>query len=297
MSTSKVKFPQFNKQGGGNRKKFNNKGMFYVFGAFALLIALVAVLTATFKTVDSGYVGIKTYFGAVQGDILPEGLHVINPFTTEVIMMSVRIQKVEAEASASSKDLQNVTSKVALNYYLSKDRANVIFQELGLDYNATIILPTIQESIKSGTARFTAEELITKRPDVKQFVFEDIKNRLGQNNIIVTDFSIIDFDFSQEFNNAIEQKQIAEQRALTAVNDLNRIETEAKQQKAKAEGEAEARLALARAEAEAQRLLSESVSDDIIELKAIEKWDGVLPVAIGEGSNGAFFDVMATKKK
>jgi len=259
------------------------------------LILFITLLTA-FHSVDSGRIGVMTNFGAVQDELLPEGLHVINPFTTKVVEIDVRVQKIEAMATASSKDLQNVSSQVALNFYLSKEKANIIFQELGLDYRQNIIEPAIQESIKSITAAYTAEELITKRPEVKRETFESIKQRLSDNNIIVTDFSIIDFNFSEEFNRAIEKKQIAEQSALTARNDLNRIRTEAEQAQAKAEGEAKAILARAKAQAQAQMLLRESLDDRVLQLEAIERWDGKLPVVQGEGS-GAIVDVLGLINK
>ncbi|UZR93909.1 prohibitin family protein [Chondrinema litorale] len=265
--------------------------------AISSAVLIVFLLFSTFYIVNPGNVGVITKFGAVQGDILSEGIHLINPVSTKIIPINVRVQKIEADATASSKDLQNVTSKVALNFFLSKEKANTIFQELGLDYRVTIIEPAIQESIKSATAAYTAEELITKRPDVKQDVFASIKDRLEKNNIIVTDFSIIDFNFTEEFNKAIEKKQIAEQLALTAKNDLNRIQTEAQQALAKAEGEANANLAIAKAQAESQRLLKESVNNDILELQAIEKWDGTLPMVIGEGNGNAFFDIVGAMNK
>ena len=258
-----------------------------------LAVILVPLSTVT---IDSGNAGVVTHFGAVQEGILPEGIHWIVPFRTGVVEMNVRIQKMEAEATASSKDLQNVRSKVALNYYLDKGKVNTIYQNLGLDYETNIIQPTIQESIKSATAQFTAEQLITARAEVKQTVFTDIQKRLAVNNIVVTDFSIVDFYFSDDFNKAIEAKQIAEQRALTAKNDLTRIQTEAKQAQAKAEGEAEAKLALARAEAEAQKLLAQSINDRVLRLRTIEKWNGVLPVSMGGGDN-SFLDILGAVKK
>ncbi|EAY25163.1 prohibitin family protein [Microscilla marina] len=262
-----------------------------------LVLFLIFSLFSVVKTVPSGYVGVVTHFGAVQKHILGEGIHTVMPFRTKVVKLNVRIQKMEANATASSKDLQTVTSKVALNFYLSKEKANVIYQDLGMDYQHTIIQPTVQESIKSATARYNAEQLITSRPKVKQDVFTYIKKRLAKSNIIVTDFSIVDFKFSPNFNDAIEKKQIAEQRALTAKNDLNRIKTEAEQAKAKAKGEADAQIEIAKAQARSQELLRESVSDQLIQLKAIEKWNGVMPVSMGEKGSGGFFDITAVGKR
>lgn len=245
----------------------------------------------SYHLIQLGTVGVITHFGAVQDEILPEGLHFITPVKTKVIPIDVRIQLVEDQASASSKDLQIVTSRVALNFYLSKTKANIIFQELGLKYEKTIIAPTIQESVKSTIAKFDAEEVITLRPKVKQMIFEDIKTRLEKSNIIVTEFSIVDFSFSSEFNKAIEEKQIAEQSTLRAINDLERIKTEAEQVKVKAEGDAMAKIEIAKAEAKSQELLRNTISEQIIQLRAVEKWNGVLPLFVGEG-NGIFLDVV-----
>ena len=260
-----------------------------------ILAFLFFLIIDSYHLIHPGTVGVVTHFGAVQEEILPEGLHFITPVKTKVIPIDVRIQLVEDKTSASSKDLQIVTSSVALNFYLSKTKANIIFQELGLAYKKTIIGPTIQESLKSTIAKFNAEEVITLRPKVKQMIFEDIKTRLEKNNIVVTDFSIVDFSFSTEFNKAIEEKQIAEQSALRAVNDLERIKTEAEQVEVKALGDAKAQIEIAKAEAQAQELLRKTISDQIIQLRAIEKWDGVLPLYVGE-SEGIFLDLVRGMK-
>ena len=274
------------------REIYDNRSNRSRSGLIALVILGVLAIglsSLVFEVVPPGTVGVQTYFGAVQEEVLPEGLHMIFP-GMQVIPIDVRIQKIEAEASASSKDLQIVTSRVALNFFLDKEQANLIFQSLGLNYQTTIIEPAIQESIKSTTAQFTAEELITRRPDVKESVFLNIRERLAERNIVVTDFSIIDFNFSSEFNRAIEEKQVAEQRALRAQNDLDRIRTEAEQTRARAEGEAQANLEIARAEAEAQQLLRETLSPEIIQLRTVEKWNGVLPTVMGGGDSSLFFE-------
>lgn len=253
--------------------------------AIGIIIGVLTLGSWSCVTVQPGTVGVVTHFGAVQDEILPEGFHWITPVKTKVIEIDVRVQKLEDMASASSKDLQVVTSTVALNYYLKKDRANIIFQELGPLYRTNIMEPAIQESVKSSTAQFTAEELVTRRPEVKGSIFESIERRLEKYSIVVTDFSIVNFQFSSEFNKATEDKQIAEQRALRAINDLQRIKTEAEQARAIAEGQANAQLVLAQAEAEAQKLLRETLTAQVIQLRAIEKWNGVLPsVSAGDAA-------------
>lgn len=249
-------------------------------GFVTVIVAILLLVFMSFTTVQPGQVGVVIRLGAIQKGILPEGTHLVIPFITRVVQMNTRIQKVEADATASSRDLQNVTSKVALNFSLDASKADYIYQKLGLNYEISIIQPTIQESVKSATAKFTAEELITRRAAVKADVYEYIKKRLGNNKIVVTEFSIVDFSFSPEFNKAIEAKEVAKQKAITAKNDLERIKAEADQTIAQAKGQADA-----------QKLLQESIDDKLLQLRAIEKWNGVLPVVQGGGSTGAIIDV------
>ena len=263
----------------------------------AIIVVLIAVASLALKIVPPGHRGVVMYFGAVQEGPRGEGRHVVIPVMTTVQNLNVRVQKMEDDATASSKDLQNVTSKIALNYALEADKADQIFQEVGLQYRRTVILPAIQESLKAATAEYTAEELITKRALVKEDVTDDIRKRLDGYGILVTDLSIVDVQFSPEFNRAIEDKQVAEQAALRAENDLKRIKTEAIQVREAAQGQADAQLTVARAEAEAQRLLRQTLTDEIIRLRAIEKWDGTLPQVTGGGGSVPFINISSAAKK
>lgn len=258
----------------------------------ALLIAIALIATGGFAIVEPGTVGVVTKFGSVQEEVLQPGLHFKVPIMTKVIPIDTRVQKKEDDATASSKDLQIVRSKVALNYHIDPIKGAIIYSELGPQYPETIVSPAIQESIKSTTSKYTAEQLITQRAEVKEAVTTDLTSRLKRKNIMVTDFSIIDFNFSDEFNNAIEAKQVAEQEAFRAKNDLERIKIEADQEQTKAEGEAQAQLAKARAEAESQQMLRETLTPEVLQLRMIERWDGVLPVySGGEGGVPAFLSL------
>lgn len=258
----------------------------------AVLAVLIGLASMAIHQVPPGHRGVRLNFGAVQPIPLSEGLHFVVPVMTKVIDLNVRVQKIEDDATASSKDLQNVTSKIALNYALDAEKADQIFQDVGPTYRHTVIAPAIQESLKAATAKYTAEELITKRALVKDDVTADIRGRLQDYGILVTDLSIVDFQFSPEFNVAIESKQVAEQSALRAENDLKRIKIEANQVREAAQGAADAQLTIAKAEAEAQSLLRKTLTDEIIELRAIEKWDGTLPQFTG-GSGVPFINVDA----
>ena len=241
-----------------------------VVGLFAFMIVF-----GSFGTIGAGERGILLQFGAVQDKVFGEGFYFKVPFVHRVVKIDVKIQKDEVAASASSKDLQIVTSKIALNYHLSPESVNKIWQEIGKDYNTRIIAPTIQEAVKAVTAKFTAEELITKREEVKEQIKMNLAERLLTHSIIVDEFNIIDFYFSEAFNAAIEAKVTAEQLKLKADRDLERIKIEADQKVAEAKGKAEA------IRVEAQALYA---NPKIVELRWIEKWDGKVPTYWGEAT-------------
>lgn len=260
------------------------KNVFYNSNWRKLFIAgLVLVLVFLFKPwvqVGAGERGIVQNFGAVQDQVLNEGIHFLLPVMQTAILMDVKIQKAITDAASASSDLQDVALSVALNYHIIPDKANIVYQTIGVQFKERIIDPAIQEVMKAVSARYTAEELITKRPAVSTEMQESLTTRLLASNISVDAFSIISFSFSQTFTDAIEAKQTAEQNALKAKRDLDRIKVEAQQT-----------IAAATAEAEALRLQKMNISPDLIELrkieanlKAIEKWDGILPKVTGAGA-------------
>ena len=230
--------------------------------------------------VGAGERGIVQNFGAVQDVVLNEGIHFKIPVVQTVTSMDVKIQKILTDAVASSSDLQDVDLSVALNYHIIPDKANLVYQKIGLEFKERIIDPAIKEVMKAVSARYTAEELITKRPAVSSEMKEALKSRLLKSNIAVDAFSIINFSFSQTFTDAIEAKQTAEQNALKAKRDLDRIKVEAEQT-----------VAAATAEAKALGLQKQNITPDLIELrkieanlKAIQKWNGILPNVTGSGA-------------
>ena len=251
-------------------KKIKQKGLL----AVVILLAVMFIFGAT-GTVGAGERGVLLQFGAVKDRVFGEGLYFKLPFVQQVVKMDVKIQKDEVPASASSKDLQIVTSKIAINYHLAPESVNQIWQEVGKDYNSRIIAPSIQEAVKAVTAKFTAEELIIEREDVKNQIKINLAERLIKNNIIVDEINITSFDFSDAFNAAIEAKVTAEQLKLKAERDLERIRIEADQKVVEAEGKAKA----IRTEAEAL-----SSNPRVVDLRWIEKWDGKVPQYWGNAS-------------
>lgn len=232
-----------------------------------VVLLLLILAFNSYVIVGAGERGVVfNKFGGVEDRVLDEGLRFKIPFVQDVITLDVKTQISQTPASASSKDLQVVSSTIALNYHLDPDQANRVYQEVGTSYKQRIIDPAVQEAVKAVTARFTAEELITARSEVSVQIKDVLTERLMRRNVIVDEFSIVDFAFSELFNSAIEAKQAAEQSALKAQRDLERIKIEAEQ-----------KLTASRAEAEAQRLQRETISEEILQLRAIEKWDGKLP--------------------
>lgn len=265
------------------------------------IIILLFIVSASVKIVDAGYRGVLLKFGAVDTSVaLNEGIHFVTPFRDSVIQMEVRTQKTVENAASASKDLQDVTTQVALNYRINPDRAQVVYQQLGFEYGNRVIAPAIQESVKQVTARFNAEELITKRETVKNQIEEQIKSRLAPYNIVVDTISITEFQFSDQFRKAVEAKVEAQQRALQAQNDLRRIEIEAQQNEAKAVGEQKANVARADGIRQANVLQAEGESQAIkiidqqlrtsptyLEWLKTQRWDGKLPLVTGGGSGSA----------
>ena len=241
-----------------------------------VLGALILIgLVASVETVGAGERGVLLNRSAVQDDIKQPGWHLITPFVQNIVTMDVQTRKVEVAADSASKDLQSVSATVALNFYPDPSSVNELYRDVGKDYEERIIAPALQEAVKSATSKFTAEELITKRPEVGTKIREVLKERLDKNHIVVEEFSIVNFAFSSEFNNAIEAKQTAEQNAQKAENDLKRIEVEAQQTIEKA-----------KADAESIRIQGAALRENpaLVDLKAVEKWNGVLPQYTGGGA-------------
>lgn len=244
------------------------------------IILILIIVFGSFYIIQAGQRGVLLTFGKPSIEAQGEGLHMKIPLIQKIIKVSVQTQKYEAEASAASSDLQIVTSKIATNYHLESAAVPTLYKDVGLDYATKVIMPMEQEIVKSVTARFTAEQLITKREEVRQEMKTVLTERLAGRGIIVEEVSIVNFDFSPEFNKAIEMKVTAEQNALAAKNKLAQVEYEAQQRVTQAKGEADA-IAI-----QAQAINSQG-GRDYVQLQAIGKWDGKLPTFVA-GSNMPF---------
>jgi regulator of protease activity HflC (stomatin/prohibitin superfamily) len=263
--------------------KFSLKGIISGIVLFFLLLTFVSCV----GTIQAGHRGVVLSFGAVTGKILGEGIYAVVPLVQSVEVMSVRVEAYEAEAASASRDLQEVSTKVTLNYWLDPKEAARVYQTLGRAYENRIIKPAIQEAVKASTAQFDAEKLITERPKIKETIEEYLRARLAVHGLLVDAVSITDFSFSPDFTKAIEAKVTASQLALKAQRDLERVKMEAQQ-----------KIEQAKAEAEALRLQKEQVTTQLIQLRqievqrqAIERWNGILPHIITGGGTVPFINI------
>ena len=254
-------------------------------GVLGALLLIGGVLASSYTSVPAGYRGVLLQFGAVHG-VLDEGAHFILPFGQTVDLMEVRTQKTEAEAAASSKDLQVVKTDVAINFHVNPLTLGKLYRDVGPDYADRIISPAVQETLKAVTARYTAEELIRRREQVKTEVDDTLAARLLAYNIIVepNGVSLKNFDFSQEFNNAIEQKQVAQQNSEKQKYILAQADLEAQTAVTTAKGEAEANRIKAQA-------LNTQGGQKVLAREWITKWDGRLPQVQTGAGGGTIIDL------
>ncbi len=228
--------------------------------SFVLIgLFLIITLFSSFQTINSGEIGLKIRFGKVVDTNLKEGFNLKIPYIENIVTMSIKVQKTEMATSSASKDLQDVSTTLAVNYRVNSDEAVNLYKTIGSDYVSIILQPAIQESVKSVISKYNAEELITKRNEVSDLALTTLQEKVQKYGIIIDEFNIINLNFSEEYSNAIEAKQVAEQ------------------QLEKAKLEAEAKLVEANATKQANDLLRQTLTKDVLIKQFIEKWNGVLP--------------------
>ena len=268
-----------------------------------VLIAIGAVYTTGFARVPAGYRGVLLTWGKPEDKVLGEGLNFIIPFVQEIVLMNVQVQKAESAEDTATRDLQQVTTTVAVNFRLNPNKVNTIYRELRQDYVSRVIKPNIEESLKAATALYRAEELISKRAEVKSTFDDILAERLLVFDIEVVSVSLTDFQFSASFTEAIEAKVTQEQKALEAQNKLEQIKYEAQQQIiqaeaeknatiARAEGQAQAAIIAANATAKSIELITTRMTPEYAQYLWLTQWDGKLPAVVGEGQ-GIILDLAA----
>lgn len=243
--------------------------------AIGVLVFLALLLNNVFIQVGPGQRGVLMTFGAVQKGVLDPGLHMRIPFVQTIKLLDVRIQKAEDPQTAASKDLQDVTTKVAVNWSIDPQDAQWVYQQIGDEdaLVAKVIDPAIANAVKAVTAQYNAEELVEKRNQIRQQINDQIVATLAAYKVKVEAVNITNFSFSAEYAQAIEQKQVAQQKAQQAEYDLQRVKVEAQQRIADAEGQAQA-----------QKLMQATLTPEFIQYQAVQKWNGVLPQVTGQGA-------------
>ena len=246
-----------------------------------IIILLIIVFSSAVAIVPAGSTGVVTTFGKVSESTYSEGFHLKVPFAQEVVIVSNKIQVYETDASAVSKDLQTVNSKIAVNFRVRSDASASIYKNIGPDYQQVILMPAVQESMKAISAKYTAEQLITERNQVGQEIKDQLESKVSDYGIQIEKFNIVNFDFSAEFNSAIEQKQVAEQNLLKTRTEQEEqlviADADAQKKIKAATAEANAIKLKADAQAEANKVIAESLSDTLIRYQTIDKWNGQLP--------------------
>lgn len=235
------------------------------------LMVFIGLFNLPFLFIPVGYRGIQLRLGNTTGTIYQQGFNFRVPFIESAKKIEIRTQKETVKASSASKDLQSVEAEVALNYSLDQTKIVNLYQTVGDDFKERIIAPALQEAVKAVTAKYTAEELITKRGQVSSDIRMVLAEKLNPRGINTEDFNIVNFNFSEGFDKSIEAKVKAEQDALAEKNNLEKVKYQAEQ-----------RIATAKGEAEAIKIQTEAINsqggENYVQMKAVEKWNGVLPV-------------------
>lgn len=233
-----------------------------IIGAIVAILLIITFFTSI-RIVGTGEVGVVTQYGRVTGRELDEGLSFVAPWgINNVTIYDVKVQKEAVISTAASKDLQDVSSEIVLNYNLERGNVTKIHQTIGEKYIDKIITPAINEIFKAASAEYTASELITQRSELKTVAQKSLAERLAPFGINASELSIVDFKFSENFSKAIEEKQVAQQNAERAKFNLEAAYTDA----------------------EAQKAQSETLTAEYLQKQAIEKWDGKLPTYLGNGT-------------
>lgn len=270
------------------------KRNFKIVKRIAIGVIAIAIIGSSLTIVPAGNTGVLLTLGKVSATSFQEGAHFKIPFVQTVENMSNKIQVYETPASAVSKDLQTVSSTLAVNYRLVSDKSPDMYKNVGMDYQTILVTPVVQECFKSATANYTAEQLITERQTVADNVKESLEKKLKDYGIYIEKFNIVNFDFSSEFNNAIEAKQVAEQNLLKTKTEQEQAiviaNAEAEKKVISAKAEAEAIMAQAQAQADANQLLEKSLTPKVIAYEQIQKWNGVLPKVTGS-DNGMLVNI------
>lgn len=252
-------------------------------------LAIIVILNC-FTIVEAGHTGVVVTLGKVKEGVLQEGIHFKIPFVQQIVKIDNRIVKLEVETEAFSKDLQTVETVLAINYRVDTSKSYSIYKNIGANYETVLVTPAVNEVLKAITAKYTAEESVTNRVLISDGLVSGLNNKLNEIGLYVTDVNIINFEFSEAFITAIEEKQVAQQKLLKS-------ETEKQTAIINAQANAETVRINAEAQAQANKILNESLSDRVIEYNKVQKWNGILPKVTGNGGSLINFDSLEDAEK
>lgn len=270
------------------RDKAGNIAVGKIVGLAVILLFALIIIGSSSVVVEAGQTGVVLTLGKVSPIVLQEGFHLKVPFAQNVIMINNRIVKSEVTTEAFSKDLQTISTVIAVNYHINKSSSAEIYKEVGLGFEDVLVIPAINEVLKQVTANYTAQELVSNRGEVSILLDDNLNAKLNEYGIVVDDLNIINWDFSEEFITAIEAKQVAEQNLIKTRTEQEQAlviaNTEAQKQVIAAQAEADKITLLADATAGSNRTIAESLTDILIRYETLQKWDGQLP-KVTSGSN------------
>lgn len=262
-----------------------------------VLLLVAGIVGGSVVVINAGQTGVVLTFGKVSENVLQEGIHLKIPFVQRVIPINNRIVKLEVTTEAFSRDLQTISSVVAVNYHINKNMSYSIYKDVGLGFEDVLVTPAINEILKAVTAQYTAQELLGSRSEVSVLLDEGLNEKLNSYGVYVDELNIINWDFSAEYISAVEAKQVAEQNLIKTRTEQEQAlviaNTEAEKRVIAAQAEANEITLLAEANAESNRILTESLSDVLIRYRTINKWDGKLPTVTG--GSGTLIDIGLTE--
>ena len=279
----------------------------HMIGSFVALIVALILALSMIKTVPTGYTGILTTFGKVEPNTVSAGVHVIAPWQ-KIVKLDNRTQKVSVETDTFSKDIQQVKVSLAVNFCIDQATAQELYKTVGVNYYESVVLPRILENVKAVVAEYSAENLVAKRGELSDEILTRLTDDAAAYGINIISISVEDIDFTDEFTDAVERKQVATQNKLAAETEQAQKTMEEQaaadraviSAKAKAEQDviaanaelevtkiqAEAALYAGEKEAEMNKRIAESLTPNLVKYYYIKQWEGVLPkTVLGEDNS------------
>ena len=279
------------------KDKAGNFSPFKLILTIFVVILAVIFLGSSFVVIPAGHTGVALTFGKVEDVVLQEGLHFKVPFVQKIVVVDNRIVKLDVNTEAFSKDLQTITTVVAVNYHVGKENSQTLYKNVGMGFEEVLITPAVNEVLKAVTAKYTAVELVSSRAEVSMLLDEGLNEKMNAYGIFINELNIINWDFSEEYINAVEAKQVAEQNLIKTRTEQEQAlviaNTEAQKRVIAAEAQANEIKVLADANAESNRIITESISELLIKYQTVAKWDGKLPTVMA-GSDNMLIDIPLT---